>query len=97
MDHLHLRILPRLVQDMIHCLWLAHDQVDHGLKSETRRAITSLRKADATDAATAMSMLRELSQHLALIERTLEDLERPFTARKVRGVRDRVQHLTTPS
>jgi hypothetical protein len=97
MDHLHARILPRLLQDTIHCLWLAHDQVDQGLKSETRRAIMSLRKADVTDTAMAMSILRDLSPHLVRVERTLEDLERPFTAKKVRGVRDRVEHLTTPS
>ena len=52
---------------------------------------------NTTDTATTMSVLRELSPHLVRIERTLEDLERPFTARKVRGVRDRVQHLATPS
>ena len=95
MDHLHARILPRLVQDAIHCLWLAHDQVDQSLKGETRRAIMSLRKADVADTALTMSVLRAVSPHLVRVERTLQDLERPFTAQKVRGVRDRVQHLTT--
>ena len=94
-DHLQSRILPRLVQDTIHCLWLAHDHVDHDLKSATRRMIMSLRKADVSDARTALFMFQELSPHLLRVEGTLEAMERPCTAKSVRRVRDRVEHLAS--
>ena len=94
MESLQTRILPRLVLDAISCLWIAHDHVDHDLKAETRRTILTLRKADVTDPARATSVLHDVSRHLRRIERNLEDLERPFTARKIRAVLDRMQHLT---
>ncbi|HEY7384378.1 MAG TPA: hypothetical protein VH743_11975 [Beijerinckiaceae bacterium] len=96
MDQLQSRTLPRLVQDAIHCLWLAHDHVDPDLKSEARRMIMSLRKADAADAATAACVLRELAPHLLRLEQRLDAMERPCTARSVRRVRDRVEHLAAP-
>ena len=90
------RTLPRLVQDAIHCLWLAHDHVDPALKSEARVMIMSLRKADAADAATVRCILRELAAHLLRVEERLDAMERPCTARSVRRVRDRVEHLAMP-
>jgi hypothetical protein len=96
MDHLNTRILPRLVLDAIHCLWLAHDHVDHGLKNETRRTIMSLRKADVSDPARAMALLLEVQPYLTRVERTLQAMERPYTAGKVRRVVDRVHHLAGP-
>ena len=93
MDSLQSRILPRLVLDTINCLWLAHESVHHDLKSQTRQAITSLQQADVTDADRAAFMLLDLADHLRGIESKLESVDRPFTAKKVRGVLDRVQHL----
>ena len=96
MDQFQSRILPRLVQDAIHCLWLAHDHVDHDLKGKIRRVIVVLRKADVADVPVAVSMFRELLPHLRRVERMLDAMERPCTAKTVRRVRDRVEHLTAP-
>jgi hypothetical protein len=49
MDHLHARTLPRLMLDTVHRLLVAHDHVDHALRSQTRHTITSLRNAEITD------------------------------------------------
>jgi hypothetical protein len=94
-DHLQSRILPRLVQDTIHCLWLAHDHVDHAHKSRIRRVILALRQAEVRDPVVALSTFRDLSPHLLRVARMLEDMDRPCTARTVRRVRDRLEHLTS--
>lgn len=87
--------LPRLLLDTISCLWVAHDHVDPDLKRETRHTIMSLRQVDVTDTGTAASMLRDLTPHLMKIESKLHALNRPFTAKKVRGVVNRVKHVTS--
>ena len=93
MDSLRSRMLPRLVLDTINCLWLAHDCVPHTLKTDARKAITTLQNADVTDTDRAAFMLLELAEHLRQIESKLESMDRPFTAKKVRGVLRQVQHL----
>jgi hypothetical protein len=93
MHHIQSRILPRLVLDTISSLWLAHDCVDDDLKSATRQAIAVLHNADMTDTDRAAFMLLELAHHLRQIESKLNAMDRRFTASKIRGVLDRVQHL----
>jgi hypothetical protein len=93
MDSLQSRILPRLVLDTINCLWIAHDCVNRDLKSQTRQAIRSLHNADMTDPERAAFMLLDLAHHLRQIECKLNALDRPFAAKRIRGVLDRVQYL----
>ncbi len=88
------RILPRLMVDAIHCLSVAEDQLDGALRHTARRAILSLRKTDTTDTARAASLLRATARDLAAIETCLLAAARPFTARRVRDVRQRVQRFT---
>jgi hypothetical protein len=97
MDSLQSRLLPRLVLDTISCLWLAHDSVHRDLKMKTRQAITSLSNADMTDKERAAFMLLDLANHLRQIESKLTAMDRPFTARRVRGVLTRLQHLAPRS
>ncbi len=94
MHDLQARTLPRLIVDAIHCLWLAHDQLANELRGPTRRTITALRNTDITDAERAGSALRSATPHLVAVERSLEALDRPYTAKKVRAVRQRVEHIT---
>jgi hypothetical protein len=93
-DPLQSRILPRLVLDTISSLWIAHDSLHDEWRSQTKQAITVLHKADLTDMDEAAFFLLDLAHHLRQIESRLEALDRPFAARKLRGVLDRVGHLT---
>jgi hypothetical protein len=95
MDTLQSRLLPRLALDTISCLWSVHDDLNPVLKRQARQAITSLQNADMTDTDQAAFMLLDLAHHLRQIESKLNALDRPFTAKKIRGVLDRVQHLGT--
>ena len=97
MYDLQARVLPHLVLDTIHCLWMAHDQLNWRLKGEARDAIMSLRSADSTDRNRTVASLRFIRRHLVEIEAYLEARDRPFTARKVRRVLDRLEHLTQGS
>jgi hypothetical protein len=94
-DSLHSRILPMLVLDTINCLWVAHDSVQQNGQRQARQAIAFLQQADVTDANKAGFMLLELAHHLREIESRLESLDRPFVAKKVRGVLDRVHYVAT--
>jgi hypothetical protein len=94
MDHLHARTLPRLLLDTVHCLLVAHDHVDHGLRSQTRETITSLRNADMTDFDRATSALRDATSHLRNVEASLNATAHPFAAKKIRDVRERVLFVT---
>ena len=94
MHHLHSRILPRLVLDTISTLWLAHDSVAGDLQRQSREAIACLQHADTSDADRAAFMLLDLADHLRQIASKLEYVDRPLTAKRVRGVLDRVEHLS---
>jgi len=94
MDHLQSRLIPRLVLDAISCLWVAHDHVHDDLKSETRSAIASLRKADLTNSDRSAGVMWTVADHLRVVEKDLHIRNRPFAARRVREVLDRVQYLT---
>jgi hypothetical protein len=63
------------------------------MKDQTRQAITSLHNADVTDADRAAFILLDLAHHLSQIESKLAAMDRPFTAKKIRGVLDRVEYL----
>ena len=91
---LQARTLPRLITDLIQCLSMAQDQVDDALRNKARVAIMALRDADVTDLERTASIVRDTADHLAAIETNLEAIDRPFTARKVRAVRQRVRYLT---
>jgi hypothetical protein len=97
MGPLQSRILSRLVLDAISSLWVAHESLDGRWKSQTKQAITALQTADLTDTDHAAFFLLEVVHHLRQIESRLTALDRPFTAKKVRGVLDRVSHLTEAS
>ena len=94
MNDLQTRTLPRLVMDAVHCLWVAHDHLPGGLRNEARLMIMALRNTDTTDLMQVASTLRDTADHLARVEGELEAMNRPWTAKKVHGVRDRVQHVT---
>jgi hypothetical protein len=94
MHSLRARTLPRLMVDAIHCLWVAHDHLDDDLRGRTRHTITSLRNADTTDPDRAGSVLLDATAHFKAVEKSLEAAERPYTADKVRRVRERVEHIT---
>jgi hypothetical protein len=94
MDPLQSRILPRLVLDTISSLWVAHDSLHDEWKSQAKKTITALHKADLTDADEAALFLLGLADHLRKIESRLKALDRPFAARKVSHVLSRVAHLT---
>jgi hypothetical protein len=94
MHDLQTRTLPRLMMDTVHCLWVAHDHLPGDLRNEARLMIIALRKTDTTDIIQVASTLRDTADHLARVESELEAMNRPLTAKKVQGVRDRVQHLT---
>jgi hypothetical protein len=94
MTELQARLLPRLVLDTVNCLQLAYDDIDQEYKTRARHAIVALHRADVTDIEAAISMLRKVAHHLRGIERSLEAAHRPFTARKVSRIRERVEHLT---
>jgi hypothetical protein len=88
------RILPRLILDTISSLWVAHDSLHDEWRSQTKQAITALHRADLTDTEEAAFFLLDLAHHLRQIESRLEAVDRPFAARKLRRVLDRVAHLT---
>ena len=94
MENLQSRLLPRLVLDTVSCLWVAHDHVQEDLKNETRSAIASLRNADLTNSDRAAGVMCAVADHLQMVETNLHALDRPFTAKRVRDVLNRVQHLT---
>jgi hypothetical protein len=93
MHCLHARTLPHLAVDTIHILSVAQDHLDPDLRQAARLTIMSLRNADTTNSDEAAAMLRGTAHHLRDIETCLEAADRPFTARKVRGVRERVACL----
>jgi hypothetical protein len=93
MDPFQSRLVPRLVLDTISSLWLAHDSLQEQGKDETRQAITALRNADLTDTEAAALFLLDLAHHLREIESRLEAADRPYVARKLRRVLDRVSYL----
>ena len=95
MDHLDTRTLPRVMLDTVHCLLVAHDQVDQALRSQTRHTITSLRNADMTDFDRATSALRDATSHLRDVEASLNAADHPFAAKKIRHVRERVLYVTS--
>jgi hypothetical protein len=96
MHDLQTRTLPRLMVDAIHCLWLAHDQLHDDLRAATRHTIIGLRNTDMTDTDQAGSVLRDTAPHLIAVERSLEVLNRPHAAKRVRKIRRRVHFLTLP-
>jgi hypothetical protein len=93
MEHVQSFALPGLTLDAIRCLSLAHDFVEQDLQDRTRRTILSLRTAHTTEAAAAIVVLRRTAKHMVDVEENLNQRHRHITAEKVRGVRQRVQHL----
>ena len=91
------RVLPRLMLDTASCIQMTYDDVEHDRRSSARRAVMLLHTADATDVDRSISMLREMAAHLREIERTLRHEHRPFSAQKVRRVRERVEHMVGPT
>jgi hypothetical protein len=94
MHDLQTRVLPRLMIDTIHCLWLAHDHLESDLRGATRHAITALRNTDMTDTERAGSALLNAATYLAAVEKSLAAADRPYTAKKLRDVRRRVECIT---
>jgi hypothetical protein len=64
------------------------------MRDQTRQAIRSLHNADVTDADRAAFILLDLAHHLSQIESKLSAMDRTFTAKKIRGVLDRVEYLS---
>ena len=94
MNEFHKRLLPRLMLDTANCLQLAQGDLDNDLRTETRDNIGYLLHMDATDVECAIGALRALAQHMRRVERQLDAAGRPFAMRKVRSVRERVEHAT---
>jgi hypothetical protein len=72
---------------------MAYDDVEHDRRSRARRAVMLLHTADSTDVDRCIAMLQEMAAHLHEIERALRHENRPFSAQKVRRVRERVEHM----
>jgi len=87
------RLVPRLMLDAINCIEHAYEHIEPDRRIRVRHALMLLREADCTDIETAISMLRDIARHLRAIERTVRDNHRPFSAQKVRRVRERVEHI----
>jgi len=94
MDQFQARALPRLMLDTVNCLQIAYADLDHDLRTETRHNVASLLQADVTDVETAIKALRTVAQQLREVEASLDAVGRPFAMRKVRSLRQRVEHPT---
>jgi hypothetical protein len=88
------RVLPRLMLESANCLQLAYSDLNHDLRTETRHNIAFLLQMDATDIESAVAALRSVAQQMRTIEVTLNEAGRTFAMRKVRAVRQRVEHAT---
>jgi hypothetical protein len=88
------RALPRLMLDTANCLQMAYSDLDHDLRTETRDNIAFLLQMDLTDVESAVSALRSVADQMKAIESSLNAAGRPFAMRKVRGVRQRLEHAT---
>jgi hypothetical protein len=86
------RLLPRLVLDAINCLRTVYDDLDHELRTETRDNIASLLQMDMTHIESAVEALLTVAQQLREVEARLMVADRPFAMRKVRSVRQRLEH-----
>ena len=94
MDHLQKRLIPRLVLDSVNCIELAYSDLDHDQRTDARYSIASLLQMDVTDTDSAVTALRTVARHLRDVEARLDNAGRPFAMRKVRSVRQRVEHAT---
>ena len=94
MSEFQKRLLPRLVLDTINCLQTVYGELDHDLRTETRENLASLLQMDVTDIESAIDVLLTVAQQLREVEARLDAAGRPFAMRKVRSVRQRVEHAT---
>ena len=94
MSEFQKRLLPRLVLDTINCLQTVYGELDHDLRTETRENLASLLQMDVTDIESAIDVLLTVAQQLREVEVRLDAAGRPFAMRKVRSVRQRVEHAT---
>ena len=94
MTEFHRRMLPRLMLDTSKCLQLAQGDLDADLRTQARDDISSLLQMDVTDIESAVAALRTVAHHLRKVEEQLDAAGRPFAMRKVRSVRERVEHAT---
>ena len=92
MSEFQKRLLPRLVLDTINCLQTVYGELDTDLRTETRENLASLLQMDVTDIESAIDVLLTVAQQLREVEVRLDAAGRPFAMRKVRSVRQRVEH-----
>ena len=94
MSEFQKRLLPKLVLDTINCLQTVYGELDNDLRTETRENLASLLQMDVTDIESAIDVLLTVAQQLREVEVRLDAAGRPFAMRKVRSVRQRVEHAT---
>jgi hypothetical protein len=71
-----------------------YGELDTDLRTETRENLASLLQMDVTDIESAIDVLLTVAQQLREVEVRLDAAGRPFAMRKVRSVRQRVEHAT---